>query len=54
MRVEAGQMSPDPSRTYINPHELYKAGNNIEKVQNFLTNELHAASTSLKACAAST
>lgn len=41
MVVEAGQQLSDPSRTFIDPHRLYKATNNIEKVQNFLTKELH-------------
>ena len=39
--VEAGQSLSDTSRSFVNPHDLYKATNNIEKVQNFLTNELH-------------
>jgi DNA-directed RNA polymerase subunit beta' len=39
--VEAGQSLSDPTRSFVNPHDLYKATRNIEKVQNFLTNELH-------------
>jgi hypothetical protein len=41
MRVEAGQSLSDPSRSFVNPHDLYKATGNIERVQNFLTDELH-------------
>jgi DNA-directed RNA polymerase subunit beta' len=40
-RVEAGQSLSDPNRTVINPHHLYRATGNMEKVQNFLVNELH-------------
>ncbi len=39
--VEAGQPLSDTTRSFVNPHDLYKATNNIEKVQNYLTNELH-------------
>ncbi len=41
MHVEAGQHLSDPNRTYVNPHHLYEATKNIEKVQNHLTNEIH-------------
>jgi len=41
MRVEAGQPLSDPNRTNLNPHRLYQATGNMEKVQNFLTDELH-------------
>lgn len=41
MRVEAGQQLSDPTRSFVNPHDLYRATNNMEKVQNFLTSELH-------------
>jgi DNA-directed RNA polymerase subunit beta' len=41
MKVEAGQQLSDPTRSFVNPHDLYRATNNMEKVQNFLTNELH-------------
>jgi len=40
-RVEAGQQLSDPSRTFVNPHQLYKATGNMERVQAFLTDELH-------------
>jgi DNA-directed RNA polymerase subunit beta' len=40
-KVEAGQVLSDPSRTLVNPHDLYKATGNMERVQNFLTDELH-------------
>jgi DNA-directed RNA polymerase subunit beta' len=41
MKVEAGQQLSDPARTFVNPHDLYKATNNMERVQNYLTDELH-------------
>jgi DNA-directed RNA polymerase subunit beta' len=41
MRVEAGQVLSDPNRTTVNPHDLYRATNNMEQVQSFLTDELH-------------
>lgn len=41
MKVEAGQTLSDPTRSFINPHDLYKATNSMERVQNFLTDELH-------------
>jgi DNA-directed RNA polymerase subunit beta' len=40
-KVEAGQTLSDPNRTTVNPHDLYRAVPNIEKVQHHLTNELH-------------
>jgi hypothetical protein len=39
--IEAGDMLSDPSRTYMNPHELYKATGSIEKVQNHMTKEIY-------------
>jgi len=41
MKVEAGQSLSDPTRTFVNPHDLYKATRSMEKVQNHLVNELH-------------
>ena len=41
MKVEAGQSLSDPNRTVVNPHQLYRATNNMERVQNYLTDELH-------------
>jgi DNA-directed RNA polymerase subunit beta' len=40
-KMEAGQSLSDPSRTLVNPRELYKATGKIEKVQNHLVSELH-------------
>ncbi len=40
-KIEAGQQLTDPNRTLINPHDLYKATKSMERVQNFLTDELH-------------
>lgn len=42
MRVNAGDPLSDPSRTFVNPHDLYKATNNMEVVQNHIVNELHS------------
>lgn len=39
--VQAGQSLTDPNRTLVNPHDLYRATKNMERVQNFLTDELH-------------
>lgn len=41
MRVEAGHHLSDPARTFVNPHDLYKATGSMERVQGFLTDELH-------------
>jgi DNA-directed RNA polymerase subunit beta' len=41
MKVEAGQVLSDPTRSFVNPHDLYKATGSMERVQNFLTDELH-------------
>jgi DNA-directed RNA polymerase subunit beta' len=41
MKVEAGQSLSDTTRSYVNPHDLYRATRNMEKVQNYLSNELH-------------
>lgn len=43
MHIEAGTSLSDPNRTAINPHHLYQATGSIEKVQNYLVNELHDA-----------
>ncbi len=40
-KVQAGQPLSDPNRTFVNPHDLYKATRKMDKVQNHLTNELH-------------
>lgn len=39
--VEAGQSLSDPARTYVNPHDLYKATGSIDKVQNHLASEVY-------------
>jgi len=39
-KVSAGDVLSDPNRTVINPRTLYEATNNMEKVQNFLVDEL--------------
>jgi DNA-directed RNA polymerase subunit beta' len=39
--INAGAILSDPNRTVINPRDLYRATNNMEKVQNFLVDELH-------------
>lgn len=41
MHVEAGQTLSDPNRTVVNPRDLYRATNNMERVQNYLVDELH-------------
>ena len=41
MKVNAGDVLSDPNRTVINPRDLYRATNNMEKVQNFMVDELH-------------
>jgi len=38
--VEAGHVLSDPTRTVVNPHDLYEATNSVEKVQNHLTDEI--------------
>lgn len=38
--ITAGETLSDPNRTDINPRDLYKATNDMERVQNFLTDEL--------------
>jgi DNA-directed RNA polymerase subunit beta' len=40
MKIHAGEQLTDPARTYVNPHDLYRATGSIEKVQNQLTNEI--------------
>ncbi len=41
MKVEKGQILSDPRRTLVNPHDLYKATNSIESVQNYLADEVY-------------
>ena len=40
-KVQAGALLSDPNRTYVNPHELYRATKKMEHVQNHITNELY-------------
>jgi DNA-directed RNA polymerase subunit beta' len=40
MRVRPGDTLSDPNRTFVNPHDLYKATGNINKVQNHLVTEM--------------
>ena len=39
--VKAGQPLSDPNRTYVNPHDLYRATKSMEQVQNFLTDSIY-------------
>lgn len=39
--IKAGDHLSDPNRTYVNPHDLYKATGNIEHVHNHITHEIH-------------
>jgi len=41
MKVRAGQLLTDPTRTNINPRDLYKATNSMATVQNHVVTELH-------------
>jgi DNA-directed RNA polymerase subunit beta' len=41
MKVRAGQLLTDPSRTNVNPRDLYKVTNNMATVQNHVVTELH-------------
>jgi DNA-directed RNA polymerase subunit beta' len=41
MKVEKGQQLSDPTRTLVNPHDLYKATDSIESVQNYLADEVY-------------
>jgi DNA-directed RNA polymerase subunit beta len=41
MKVNAGDMLTDPSRTHVNPHDLYEVTGNMAKVQEHLATELH-------------
>jgi len=41
MKVEPGQPLSDPSRTVINPHDLFRTTKSVSKLQNHLTNEIH-------------
>ncbi len=40
-RIEAGDTLSDPSRSVVNPHDLYRATKNMERVQSHLVHELH-------------
>lgn len=40
-KVQAGTLLSDPNRTFVNPHDLYKATGRMDKVQNQIVNELH-------------
>lgn len=40
-KVNAGDVLSDPNRTAINPRDLYETTNNMEKVQNYIVDELH-------------
>ena len=40
-KIERGQLLSDPSRTVVNPHDLYKATGNMESVQNYMADEVH-------------
>jgi DNA-directed RNA polymerase subunit beta' len=42
MQVTKGQVLSDPLRTLVNPHDLYKATGNMETVQNYLADQVHA------------
>lgn len=39
--VTAGSPLSDPARTFVNPHDLYKATGSIDKVQNHLVSEMY-------------
>jgi DNA-directed RNA polymerase subunit beta' len=41
MHVDAGSSLSDPTRTVINPHDLYAATGSIDKVQNHLASEIY-------------
>lgn len=41
LKVEKGQQLSDPTRTLVNPHDLYKATDSIESVQNYLADEVY-------------
>src|SRR5208283_1773245 len=41
MKVKAGQSLTDPTRTGINPHDLYRVTGNMSEVQNQMVTELH-------------
>lgn len=41
MKVEKGQQLSDPLRTLVNPHDLYKATDSIESVQNYLADQVY-------------
>lgn len=46
MRVERGDRLTDPTRTIVNPHDLYKATGSMNRVQGYLTDELYNLSKS--------
>ena len=39
--VGAGDSLSDPARTYVNPHDLYKATGSIDRVQNHMADEIY-------------
>jgi hypothetical protein len=39
--IKAGHTLSDPNRTYVNPHDLYRATGSMEEVQNHMTNEIY-------------
>lgn len=41
MHIAAGDSLSDPNRTFVNPHDLYKATGSIDKVQNHLAAEMY-------------
>jgi hypothetical protein len=41
MHVNAGDSLSDPGRTYVNPHDLYKATGSIDKVQHHMASEIY-------------
>jgi hypothetical protein len=42
MHISAGDHLSDPNRSYVNPHDLYAATGNMEKVQNHMASEIHS------------
>jgi DNA-directed RNA polymerase subunit beta' len=46
MKVERGDRLTDPTRTIVNPHDLYKATGSMNRVQGYLTDELYNLSKS--------
>jgi len=41
MPVTAGQHLSDPTRTYVNPHDMYRATKSMDTVQNHMVSEIH-------------